>query len=124
MVGDPSGKDKMREMLTEDKIQENLKGFRPIFERFLDIDGVRICNNSDWLLGLNYISFLRDIGKHFSVNRMIKAEGTKQRLEREQGFSFIEFNYNFKYLMNVIAILISFFTLRLRALLLCKFPAR
>ncbi|MEC7987444.1 MAG: tyrosine--tRNA ligase, partial [Myxococcota bacterium] len=94
MVGDPSGKDKTREMLTAEKIDENLKGFRPIFEQFLDMDGVRICNNADWLLSLNYIAFLRDIGKHFSVNRMIKAEGTRQRLEREQGFSFIEFNYH------------------------------
>jgi len=94
MVGDPSGKDKTREMLTPAKVQKNLEAMRPQFARFLDLDNALMLNNADWLLPLHYVSFLRDIGKHFSVNRMIKAEGTRQRLEREQGFSFIEFNYH------------------------------
>lgn len=94
MVGDPSGKDKTREMLTPQKVQENLSSMRPQYEKFLNLEEGLMLNNADWLLPLNYVEFLRDIGKHFSVNRMIKAEGTKQRLEREQGFSFIEFNYH------------------------------
>ena len=94
MVGDPSGKDKTRDMLTTEKIQENMEAFRPQFARFLDMDNTMMLNNGDWLLPIRYIDFLRDIGKHFSVNNMIKASGTKQRLEREQGFSFIEFNYH------------------------------
>lgn len=94
MVGDPSGKDKTREMLTPAKVEQNLSSMRPQYERFLDLEHALMLNNADWLLPLNYVEFLRDFGKHFSVNRMIKAEGTKQRLEREQGFSFIEFNYH------------------------------
>jgi tyrosyl-tRNA synthetase len=94
MVGDPSGKDKTREMLTTEKVEQNLDSMRPQYARFLDLDNALMLNNADWLMKLNYVDFLRDIGKHFSVNRMIKAEGTRQRLEREQGFSFIEFNYH------------------------------
>ena len=94
MVGDPSGKDKTRELLTPDKIQSNLDGIRPSFGQFLDLERTKILNNADWLCKLNYIEFLRDIGKHFSVNQMIKAEGARQRLERNQGYSFIEFNYH------------------------------
>ena len=94
MVGDPSGKDKTREMLTPEKVEKNLSSMRPQYERFLDLEQGVMLNNADWLMPLNYVEFLRDIGKHFSVNRMIKAEGTKQRLDREQGFSFIEFNYH------------------------------
>ena len=94
MVGDPSGKDKTRDMLTQEKIQSNLEAMKPLFARFIDLDNATIANNADWLLKLNYIEFLRDIGKHFSVNTMIKAEGARQRLERNQGYSFIEFNYH------------------------------
>ena len=94
MVGDPSGKDKTRELLTPQKIQANLEGIRPSFGRFLNLEQAKILNNADWLCKLNYIEFLRDIGRHFSVNQMIKAEGARQRLERNQGYSFIEFNYH------------------------------
>ena len=94
MVGDPSGKDKTRDILTREKIQSNLNAMKPLFARFIDFNNAKILNNADWLLQLNYIEFLRDIGKHFSVNVMIKAEGAKQRLERNQGYSFIEFNYH------------------------------
>ncbi|MBM74434.1 MAG: tyrosine--tRNA ligase [Proteobacteria bacterium] len=94
MVGDPSGKDKTREILSKEKVEYNLNKQRPLFARFLNLDQTLMLNNADWLLSLNYISFLRDIGRHFSVNTMIKAEGAKQRLERGQGYSFIEFNYH------------------------------
>ncbi len=94
MVGDPSGKDKTREMLTNEKIESNLEAMRPLFGRFVDLENATMLNNADWLQSLNYITFLRDIGRHFSVNTMIKAEGAKQRLERGQGYSFIEFNYH------------------------------
>ena len=91
MVGDPSGKEKTREMLTKEDIERNLEGQRPLFAKLIDLDHAKIRNNADWLCELNYINFLRDIGKHFSVNSMIKAEGARQRLERQQGYSFIEF---------------------------------
>ena len=94
MVGDPSGKDKTREILTPAKIEANLAAMKPLFARFIDFETAKIINNADWLLPLNYVEFLRDIGKYFSVNTMIKAEGAKQRLERNQGYSFIEFNYH------------------------------
>ncbi len=94
MVGDPSGKDKTRDILTPEKIERNLEAMRPLFGRFVDLENATILNNSDWLCSLNYIQFLRDIGKHFSVNTMIKAEGARQRLDRNQGYSFIEFNYH------------------------------
>jgi len=94
MVGDPSGKDKTRDMLTPEKIESNLEAMRPLFGRYVDMENATMLNNADWLTSLNYIHFLRDIGKHFSVNKMIGAEGAKQRLERDQGYSFIEFNYH------------------------------
>lgn len=94
MVGDPSGKDKTRDMLTPEKIQSNLETMRPLFARYVDMENATMLNNADWLCSLNYIQFLRDIGKHFSVNKMISAEGAKQRLDRNQGYSFIEFNYH------------------------------
>ena len=93
MVGDPSGKDKTREMLTAEDIEANLAAQRPLFAKLIDLENATILNNAEWLTSLNYIQFLRDIGKHFSVNSMIKAEGARQRLERGQGYSFIEFNY-------------------------------
>ena len=75
MVGDPSGKDKTRDMLTPEKIQSNLEAMRPLFARYVNMENATMLNNADWLCSLNYIQFLRDIGKHFSVNKMISAEG-------------------------------------------------
>ncbi|MEC8194509.1 MAG: tyrosine--tRNA ligase [Myxococcota bacterium] len=94
MVGDPSGKDKTREILTPERIQSNLESMRAQFGRFLDLGNAEVVNNADWLMGLGYIDFLRDVGRHFSVNKMMSAEGIKQRLDRNQGLSFIEFNYH------------------------------
>jgi len=94
MVGDPSGKDKTREILTPAKIQSNLESMKAQFGQFLDLSKAEVVNNADWLLGLGYINFLRDVGRHFSVNKMMGAEGIKQRLDRNQGLSFIEFNYH------------------------------
>jgi tyrosyl-tRNA synthetase len=96
-VGDPSGKDESRRLLTDDVINENLKGIRAIFSKFLkfeDAGGNAImANNADWLNTLNYIDFLRDIGRHFSINRMLAFDSVKRRLERQQELSFLEFNY-------------------------------
>ena len=92
-VGDPSGKTELRQMLTAEQIATNQAAIGQQLGRFLQLDGEQgvLVNNADWLLGLNYIDFLREIGRHFSVNRMLAAEAYKQRLER--GLSFIEFNY-------------------------------
>ena len=98
-VGDPSGKDESRRILTEDDIKSNLKGIRTIFSKFLTFDGgsagkdAIMANNADWLNGLNYIDFLRDVGKHFSVNRMLSMDSVKLRIDRQQELSFLEFNY-------------------------------
>lgn len=93
MVGDPSGRTDMRKMLTQEEIQHNADRFKQQLSKLIDFsDGKAIMiNNADWLLKLNYVEFLRDIGVHFSVNRMLTAECFKTRLER--GLSFIEFNY-------------------------------
>ena len=92
MIGDPSGKTEMRKMLTEEQLQSNIEGMLPQMKRFLDFNGDAILvNNSKWLRDLNYIDFLRDIGRHFSVNRMLSFETYKIRLET--GLSFLEFNY-------------------------------
>jgi tyrosyl-tRNA synthetase len=95
MIGDPSGKTEMRNMLTLEKIEENAAALKTQLSRFLDFgpDQAIMVNNADWLAPLNYIEFLRDVGRHFSVNRMLAAESVKLRLEQEQGLSFIEFNY-------------------------------
>ena len=95
LIGDPSGKTEMRKMLTTETIEENALGLKKQLSRYLDFsDGKALMlNNADWLTKLEYISFLRDIGRHFSVNRMIKAESCKMRLDSEEGLSFIEFNY-------------------------------
>ncbi len=95
MVGDPSGKTEMRKMLDKTDIAENARKFHKQMSKFIKLgdgpsDGV-IVNNAEWLMDLNYIEFLRDIGKHFSVNRMLTAESVKLRLEK--GLSFLEFNY-------------------------------
>ena len=93
MVGDPSGKTDMRSMLTKEQIQHNVSCIKKQMERFIDFsdDKAILVNNADWLLNLNYVDFLRDVGVHFSVNRMLSAECFKQRLEK--GLSFLEFNY-------------------------------
>ena len=95
LVGDPSGKTEMRQMLTIETVDQNVLAIGKQLSRFLDFnqDRAMMCNNADWLMPLNYISFLRDVGRHFSINRMIKAESCKQRLDSEDGLSFIEFNY-------------------------------
>ena len=94
-VGDPSGKDKSRQLLSNERIAGNIDGIRRIFERFLDFgeDAALMADNSDWLDALRYIPFLREYGRHFSVNRMLGFESVKQRLDREQPLSFLEFNY-------------------------------
>jgi tyrosyl-tRNA synthetase len=96
-VGDPSGKDESRRILTDEMINENLKGIRAVFSRFMkfeDAGGNAIMsNNADWLNKLNYIDFLRDVGRHFSVNRMLSFDSVKLRLDRQQELSFLEFNY-------------------------------
>ncbi len=94
MVGDPSFKDEARKLLTVEDIERNLQGIRRVFANYLDFDGAAsMMNNADWLLGLNYLEFLRDVGRHFSVNRMLSFDSVKTRLEREQSLSFLEFNY-------------------------------
>jgi tyrosyl-tRNA synthetase len=95
MIGDPSGRTKERDLLPIETIRENGQGILSQLQRYLNLDGKNgwFLNNADWLLPLNYIEFLRDIGKHFRVNEMIKAEAYRARLEREEGLSFIEFNY-------------------------------
>jgi tyrosyl-tRNA synthetase len=96
-VGDPSGKDESRRLLTEAAINENLKGIRAIFDKFLKFEGhggnAIMADNADWLNALNYIDFLRDVGRHFSINRMLAFDSVKLRLDRQQELSFLEFNY-------------------------------
>ena len=95
-VGDPSGKDEGRQLLDDARIEANKASIRRIFERFLDFTGPNaaiMTDNDEWLSGLAYIPFLRDIGRHFSVNRMLSFDSVKLRLDREQPLSFLEFNY-------------------------------
>ena len=95
-VGDPSGRDKSRQLLSQQRIESNIAGIRRVFERFLDFDGgdeALMVDNSEWLDALHYIPFLREYGRHFSVNRMLGFESVKVRLDREQPLSFLEFNY-------------------------------
>lgn len=93
MIGDPSGRTDMRNMLTKEKIAHNIECIKKQMQKFIDFsdDKALLVNNADWLLNLNYIDFLRDIGAHFSVNRMLAAECFKSRMEN--GLSFLEFNY-------------------------------
>jgi tyrosyl-tRNA synthetase len=95
LVGDPSGKTEMRQLLTPEMVDKNAMGIKKQLSRFIDFsdDKALMLNNADWLTKLEYIPFLRDFGRHFSVNRMIKAESYKMRLESEEGLNFIEFNY-------------------------------
>ena len=96
-IGDPSGKDKTRKILTEQEIEKNIKNIEKILKKYLDNDDPKtkpiFVNNYSWLKGLNYISFLRDIGKHFTINKMLTFESVKTRLDREQSLSYMEFNY-------------------------------
>jgi tyrosyl-tRNA synthetase len=96
-VGDPSGKDESRQLLSEDQIAANTASIRSVFEKFLTFgngpsDAIMV-DNADWLLKLNYIDFLRDVGRHMSINRMLTMDSVKLRLDREQPLSFLEFNY-------------------------------
>ena len=96
-IGDPSGKDKTRKILTEDEIEKNITNIQNTLKQFLDNDNPDtkpiFLNNYTWLKNLNYISFLRDIGKHFTINKMLTFDSVKIRLEREQSLSYMEFNY-------------------------------
>ena len=96
-VGDPTGKDESRKLLTEDQINLNAKGIASCFSKFItfgegDTDAIMV-NNADWLDDVKYLEFLRDYGRHFTINRMLNFESVKQRLSRPQPFSFLEFNY-------------------------------
>jgi tyrosyl-tRNA synthetase len=96
-IGDPSGKDKTRTILSEEEIEKNIKNIEKILKNFLDIKDPKtkpiFVNNYMWLKNLNYISFLREIGKHFTINKMLSFDSVKTRLEREQSLSYMEFNY-------------------------------
>lgn len=94
-IGDPSGKDESRPPLTDAQIQENMDSLKQVFSKFIDFsdDKALMVNNDEWLSGLNYAQFLREYGRHFSINRMLTMDSVKLRLEREQTLSFLEFNY-------------------------------
>lgn len=96
MVGDPSFRDEQRQLLTPEKIATNIESIKKVYSNILRYDGSNpaiMVNNADWLLKLNYVEFLRDVGRHFSVNRMLSFDSVKLRLDREQSLSFLEFNY-------------------------------
>ena len=97
LVGDPSGKDESRKLINEDIIKSNFIGIKDVFNKFLNFDQgdnkALMVDNAEWLKNLNYIEFLRDYGKHFSINRMLTFDSVKSRLDREQTLSFLEFNY-------------------------------
>ena len=97
MIGDPSGKSQERLLLSSEQIDANVAGIRAQLERFLDFDAptnaARIVNNADWLATIDLLSFLRDAGKHFTVNYMLQKESVNRRLESEEGISFTEFSY-------------------------------
>ena len=96
MIGDPSGKEESRKILSEGEIEKNVKNIKKVFSNFLSNKGknkVVYVNNKDWLKKLNYIDFLRDYGKHFTINKMLTFDSIKLRLDREQSLSFLEFNY-------------------------------
>jgi tyrosyl-tRNA synthetase len=98
MVGDPSFKEEARQLMTVDKIEENIASIKRCFAHYLNYEagpkgGALMINNGEWLRDLNYLEFLRDVGRHFSVNRMLSFDSVKTRLDREQSLSFLEFNY-------------------------------
>ena len=96
-IGDPSGKEKTRKILSEDEIERNIKNIKKVFNIFLKTDNPSLkpiyVNNFEWLGKLNYINFLREVGKHFTINKMLSFDSVKLRLEREQSLSYMEFNY-------------------------------
>ena len=96
-IGDPSGKEKTRKILSEDEIERNIKNIKKVFNIFLKTNNPRLkpiyVNNFEWLGKLNYINFLREVGKHFTINKMLSFDSVKLRLEREQSLSYMEFNY-------------------------------
>jgi tyrosyl-tRNA synthetase len=93
-IGDPSGKDASRMLLSEAEINDNIASIRTVFARFLDFDAdARMANNADWLDSLHYIPFLREIGRHFTINKMLTFDSVRLRLDREQPLTFLEFNY-------------------------------
>ena len=96
-IGDPSGKDETRKMLTEDEIKNNANNLKTVFDKYLSFKNEKnkalIVDNADWLDKLGYVDFLRDFGKHFTINKMLTFDSVKIRLEREQSLSFVEFNY-------------------------------
>ncbi len=95
LIGDPSGKTELRKIITQEQIDENKAGIRKQLARFIDFneDRALMLDNAKWLTKLEYIPFLRDIGRHFSINKMVKAESVKSRMESDDGLTFIEFNY-------------------------------
>ena len=96
LIGDPSGKDESRKILSEKEINKNIKNIKKVFLKFLKSSGknkVIFVDNKKWLKNLNYINFLRNYGKNFTINKMLTYESVKNRLEREQSLSFLEFNY-------------------------------
>ncbi|HWU17608.1 MAG TPA: tyrosine--tRNA ligase, partial [Devosia sp.] len=96
MVGDPSFRDDQRKLLTVEQIETNIASIKKVYSNILNYEGSNpaiMVNNADWLLKLNYVEFLRDVGRHFSVNRMLSFDSVKLRLDREQSLSFLEFNY-------------------------------
>ena len=96
MVGDPSFRDDQRNILTVEEIARNIEGIKKIFARSCPLGAAQpamMVNNADWLLKLNYVEFLRDVGRHFSVNRMLSFDSVKLRLDRDQSLTFLEFNY-------------------------------
>ena len=96
-VGDPSGKDESRKLLTVEQIEDNKDSIKGVFSRFISFGDHKtdamMADNAEWLMKLNYIEFLRDVGRHFSVNRMLSFDSVRMRLERDQELSFLEFNY-------------------------------
>ena len=97
LIGDPSGKDSTRKILEENIIKNNIKSIKKVFNKILDTSNKKVApifvDNSEWLTKLNYIQFLRDIGSHFTINKMLTFDSVKIRLEREQSLSYMEFNY-------------------------------
>src|SRR5215471_12732236 len=92
-IGDPSGKDASRTLLSNEQIDRNIASIRTVFDRFLDFPPAMMANNADWLDRLTYIPFLREVGRHFTINRMLTFDSVKLRLDREQPLTFLEFNY-------------------------------
>jgi len=92
-IGDPSGKDASRTLLSNEQIDRNIASIRTVFDRFLDFPPAIMANNADWLDRLTYIPFLREVGRHFTINRMLTFDSVKLRLDREQPLTFLEFNY-------------------------------